>query len=528
MTSLPSHIEEYLKEAGFASTEILVIRRLLEGDALTLRELASKTGKSTGVLDQATKKLLRKNILTKESINDSPKYVLSSLESIMHWVKQDVAQREGALKRKQKDFESFIASFSLDKSRPEMEYFEGEDGFKKAYKKILDVADHHKVDILSYEPMTFKEDEDPLREFKVEYFRERRRRKIFKRVIAPNTPLGRRYHSRDSFEYRETVLVPENHYPFLFEQIIVGDTFACFDHQRKKVCFIRFPEFSESERGFFETAWEQHLDLRSSSLEERDKHSHANISTITLSAIREFFLSKKSLAVFIGCGLLSVLLTYGLYKNNLYLNLQRIREQAIAIAATAAPEFHYSDLAEIRTMQDINKSEWKDLIQKLQKIREQNKQVEYAYILRPTSLDHIFEFIADADSLDPDAIIDLNDDGQISDADALNPPGDQYDVSEMDALMHNLYTEPVANKTAYTDKWGTFITGYAPIRDDKDTIVGILSIDINASEVEKITINYLLLSSYLFGFFIIFIFARMAAFNRSFYRELLQKFRVNK
>ena len=64
MTALPAHIEEYLLEAGFTSTEILVLRRLLVGESMTLREMASNTGKSTGVLDQAMKKLLRTSKLT--------------------------------------------------------------------------------------------------------------------------------------------------------------------------------------------------------------------------------------------------------------------------------------------------------------------------------------------------------------------------------------------------------------------------------------------------------------------------------
>ena len=48
---LPAGIESYLKEAGFSATEMLLLRKLVEEDSLTIRELASKTGKSTGVLD---------------------------------------------------------------------------------------------------------------------------------------------------------------------------------------------------------------------------------------------------------------------------------------------------------------------------------------------------------------------------------------------------------------------------------------------------------------------------------------------
>lgn len=93
MTSLPASIEAYLLEAGFSPTEITILKRLLEGEALTLRELGAKTGKSTGVLDQATKKLLAKKILNRDIINGVPKFTVTSLPSIAAWVEQDMREK---------------------------------------------------------------------------------------------------------------------------------------------------------------------------------------------------------------------------------------------------------------------------------------------------------------------------------------------------------------------------------------------------------------------------------------------------
>jgi hypothetical protein len=53
MNTLPSSIESYLEEAGFTVLEVLILKRLLEEEALTVREIASKTGKSSGAIDQA-------------------------------------------------------------------------------------------------------------------------------------------------------------------------------------------------------------------------------------------------------------------------------------------------------------------------------------------------------------------------------------------------------------------------------------------------------------------------------------------
>ena len=205
MNSFPVSIEKYLtEEAGFSGTELLSLRHLLSGDALTLRELAAKTGKSTGVLDQAVKKLITRQILCKQNVNDSPKITLSSPEAIRIWMQNDLQDKQKILRRKEKDIESFVSSLKFNIARPQIEYFEGEEGLKKAYRKLLDLTEK---ELLLYMPMIHKEEEDPLGAFRVQYFRERKKRKIFLRVIGHDTPLGRRYKSRDHFEYRQTVLL---------------------------------------------------------------------------------------------------------------------------------------------------------------------------------------------------------------------------------------------------------------------------------------------------------------------------------
>src|SRR3989344_4462066 len=178
MDSLPHSVEEYLLEAGFSQTEILVLKKLLQEDALTLRELASKTGKSTGVLDLAIKKLLRKKIVEKKSINDYEKFALTSMQAIVKWMEQDMKEKRDSLLRRHQNFETFIATLKLDKSRPEIEYFSGENGIKQAYLHLLSFG----KEMLHYLPVTTTAENDPLRDFHVSYFRERRSKGIFSRV----------------------------------------------------------------------------------------------------------------------------------------------------------------------------------------------------------------------------------------------------------------------------------------------------------------------------------------------------------
>ncbi|MDD5470002.1 MAG: hypothetical protein PHO92_04375 [Candidatus Peribacteraceae bacterium] len=255
MAPLPASIESHLREVGFTATEILVLRHASDGQAFTVRQLAAKAGKSTGALDQAARKLLAKGILCREHINGSPKYTLASADAVARWVQEHTNEILSMLKRKEQDVRLYFSAMTLKQDRPRMEYFEGEEGIRKAYRQLLDFASD---EFLVFLPLDAAGDSASLRDFQKSYVRERRRRGVKCRVLAHDTPLGRRYQSRDAFEERRTVLVPEGLYPFQCEQIIAGDTCTCFRPQEAKVCLMHFPSLAASQRALFEFIWEHY------------------------------------------------------------------------------------------------------------------------------------------------------------------------------------------------------------------------------------------------------------------------------
>ena len=533
-----------MKEADFSSTELLVLKRLLQDDALTLREIAAKTGKSTGVLDMAVKKLMSKSIVTKEGINETTKYSIKSLEPILAWLDKYKEKQQQEQLRKHKDFEAFVHSLNIDKKRPEMQYYEGMEGIKQAYSKLLDLAPckHSAIngqtgEMLCYVPVTTTIEEDPLRDFWVDFFRARRRLGIFSRMVTHDTPLGRRFQTRDPFEYRKTILVDEKQYPFAFEKIIVGNTIACINFQDKQACFIEYPELAQSERQMFEKLWAKKTApppaaLQASPLRHvttAPKAEPVALSTRTLSGLREFFLAKRSIATFAVFGLLAAGATYALYEHNVYLNKERVRDKVLSIAATGALQFESEDLDQLRTPEDIQKPEYAKVIYLLNEIRRQNEDVKYAYIMRPTTDPRMLEFVADADSLDPFAKKDLNYDGIIDESDLLSPPGQSYELKDHGEVNELFATgQPLADREPYTDQWGTFISGQAPIKDEKGRVIAMFSVDIYASKVYDFTDDTFYPAITFLALFFLFIVIRLAAFNRSLFKELWEVLRMKK
>jgi predicted transcriptional regulator len=333
---LPSAIEAALIEAGFSGSELAILKRLLEDDALSLREIASKAGKSTGALDQALKKLISKEIVTKEEINGSQKYVLGSLDAIRKWIEKDTKEKQSMLQRRHDNVEAFLSSITQQKQRPDLQHFVGIEAMKQAYAQLLSYG---ALELLHFLPEPQKEEDDPLHEFNVQFFRLRRQKNIFSRVLANNTPLGRRYQSRDPFEFRKTVLLPVG-LTTPFEKIIVGNTVACFDHEKMSACFIHYPELANTERAQFEHAWSGQPGLPSAVLPPKQIET-IDQRTKILSSMRSFFLGKVSFYSFLGFGLLSCALTFGLYGYDRSTVTERLQEKAMAIASTAAPSIRF-------------------------------------------------------------------------------------------------------------------------------------------------------------------------------------------
>ncbi|TSC57894.1 MAG: hypothetical protein Greene041619_899 [Candidatus Peregrinibacteria bacterium Greene0416_19] len=523
--TLPSSIESALVGAGFSATEIVILKRLLEEDALTLREIAARTGKSTGVLDQAMKKLLRKGIVSKEDINDTTKFAIHSLQSIVKWMENHTRSQREELLRRHQNFETFIASLEKGKHRPDMEFFDGKEGMQQAYTKLLDRG----KELLIYDPVFCSIEDHPLRDFFVQYFRDRRRRGIFSRIIAHATPLGRRFQSRDPFEYRKSLLIPEQDLPITFEKIIAGDTVACFNHAEQRACFIHYPELAATERGMFEAIWRKGSvpegEMSGAPGPEREEVK-VPFSVKFLSGLREFFLSRKSIATFIAFALVAAGITYGLQRYTANLNLQRIRDQAKSIAATAALQFDVKDLETLRTFQDVARPEYAKVIGQLNKIRDQNPLVKFAYIMRPVPGQEYFAFVADADSLALKARKDLNRDGFIDDRDHLSPPGEKYNEST-DKLKDAL-SFPQADEAPVTDQWATIIAGLAPIQDQSGKTAAVIGVDVlveNWDALNKVSFNAI----YSFvGLFLLFVFIRLAAFNKSLFEEIWMVFKLRK
>jgi signal transduction histidine kinase len=161
---------------------------------------------------------------------------------------------------------------------------------------------------------------------------------------------------------------------------------------------------------------------------------------------------------------------------------ERLRERLTSMVGIAAQQLDANSVEKIQGPDDLYSKELDILASQMKQIRESAKNIKYIYILRPTENPNVTQFVVDADMAVP---VDWDGNGQIDEVEVPPLPGDDYDISENPSARVAL-ARPAANEDTYTDKWGTFLSGYAPIRNKSGEVVGMLGIDIQVDQFSTI------------------------------------------
>ena len=165
---------------------------------------------------------------------------------------------------------------------------------------------------------------------------------------------------------------------------------------------------------------------------------------------------------------------------------EQVRERLRSTAAIASLQFDPALIAAIHTKKDINTAQYRTVVHVLNQLRDNVPGIRYAYIMRKTKVPSIFEFVADADSFTPVSKLDLNHNGVLDPDEAPGSPGDSYNASDSPALVDG-FNGPTVDAAISKDKWGTFISAYAPIRSSNGDAIAVIGFDMDAQKFTALT-----------------------------------------
>ncbi|MCB1070502.1 MAG: hypothetical protein H7A43_00750 [Verrucomicrobia bacterium] len=164
--------------------------------------------------------------------------------------------------------------------------------------------------------------------------------------------------------------------------------------------------------------------------------------------------------------------------------MKSLRSRLQNSATLLAHSIDAAGLEQIRGPEDVAQPVYQESLDLLRRLRRSNPDVAFLYIMR---LDKdVPIFVVDSDETDAQAL-----------------PGQVYE--DMPPTMKLGFFEPSVNDQLYQDEWGTFLSGYAPLRNGAGRY--LIGIDMDAQEVAaklhelKLTALISLLASILLALF---------------------------
>lgn len=144
------------------------------------------------------------------------------------------------------------------------------------------------------------------------------------------------------------------------------------------------------------------------------------------------------------------------------------------LVGTAASQIDTGMHAAIQTRDDERGEQYLAIKKQLQKIRDHSTGVRFVYTMRKGPSGNVV-FVVDAEDTAAD----------------MSHVGDPYEPTPLMLAAFEKPAEARVENKFDTDKWGTWLSGYAPIQSPDGSIVGILGIDISAQKVMDYERHYL-------------------------------------
>ncbi|OQA19875.1 MAG: Phytochrome-like protein cph2 [bacterium ADurb.Bin363] len=172
---------------------------------------------------------------------------------------------------------------------------------------------------------------------------------------------------------------------------------------------------------------------------------------------------------------LSGITIFTLYQIGINTQLETLRKDVIHMAITVSlminPELHKKvnpdDLVVTELLNNLNRE--------LYDITQVNTDVIYIYTLIQTDDPEKCKFVLASDDY-----------GRKE----LDPNDTVYDVSNIPVLRNRTaFMEPTATKDTYEDKWGEFITGYAPLKDKNGKVIATVGVDMGKKKIAEFQQN---------------------------------------
>lgn len=248
---------ELIANLGLSQNEANIYLALLELGPSLVTEISNKSGVNRVTCYSVLEKLVKYNLITYASGKESKKrYSAMPPFNLMDFLKRKQKRREKQIEELEKKLPELKMLYK-EPNRPSIKFFEGTEGLKAIYAETL----KSKTEILSFGDCEEWISPD-LIYWGREYNRERARKKIYERILVPNSKKTIDWYNNYSTTLRYTKyrILPKEKINYLFnsEINIYEDkvVIALLKKPNRMGVMVTSELFANIQKAMFEMAWE--------------------------------------------------------------------------------------------------------------------------------------------------------------------------------------------------------------------------------------------------------------------------------
>lgn len=191
---------------------------------------------------------------------------------------------------------------------------------------------------------------------------------------------------------------------------------------------------------------------------------------------------------------------------------EEIQHDLRTIASTAAQLVPVETHEKLIDREQMDDPEYKEIESLFQTFMGSNPRIDDLYTMRPTKDPNVYIFVTSGD-----VTRDKDGDGVIDESELKAELGEEYDTQQAPQIREATSGVKVDEQITY-DKWGSWVSGYAPLKNEQGATVAIVGVDFSAdvfadekSEVLKAILYSILIAIPVIGIICFLIARRLAS-----------------
>ncbi|MDI6757902.1 MAG: diguanylate cyclase, partial [Endomicrobiia bacterium] len=165
------------------------------------------------------------------------------------------------------------------------------------------------------------------------------------------------------------------------------------------------------------------------------------------------------------------------YERSMKAQTEDLRRNLTELAISASLMLDGDTHAKAYASGDMTSPEYLRIRDILRRFKKEIPRARYVYTMVKGDRPGVYKFAIDAS--EP---LDENGDGKITSDEDITPIGEDYDASNFPEML-SAFDGATADRKLTSDKWGSFLSGYAPIYDSSGKAVAIVGLDVTARTI---------------------------------------------